>query len=478
MAYPLPGQIKQAPLISYVRTSDNEVLANVDGKVITVQDFKERSEFTVRPDNFKNKDIALNNLILEKILALEAEHQQNYTLNSEVRATLDGIKEQEMRAQLYYQEAFEKVKLNPAEVRAAYRLATREYEVEFYRLPDKKFAERVKQVMHKSPEESPRLFKEMEETLGKQPLHTAKFEDDDDNAIHKALFTARVDTGTVIGPLELGDGGYIVMKVRTWVEHPMISGEDQQAHWNKVSDVLRKRRAADLWRAYQMRVMKGKRLEFNKHTFEVLSSWAMDNYLKQKQNDSLRVPLARDGKIPEIDRSAQFFVLDKKAWTIDDFRAVVRTHPLVYRTTALDSANFNNQFKLAVVDLLRDYFLTKTAYKKGLDKNNEVMKTVALWKDSFLSTGIQKAIIDSGLANGRFTADDQHSRSEYWNAQMETLQKIYGRTIWINHELLKSIRLTKIDMIAMKPGFPFPLEVPQFPLLKVSDNMKYAAGSK
>jgi hypothetical protein len=478
MIQTLPGQLKQEAFSSFVRPSNNEALATVGGKIITVKDFRKRSEFTVRPDNFKNKEITLNNLILEKILALEAEQAQNHHLNSGSQAALDGIKEQEMREQLYYREAFEKVKLSPEEVREAYALATREYEVEFYRLPNKKFAERVQEVMRNSPEGSARLFKEIEETLGRQPLHTVKFQDDDDDAIHKALFTTLVDTGTVIGPLQLGDGGYIVIKVQKWVVYPLISGEEQQAHWNKVSDILRNRRAAKQWRAYQMGVMKGKRLEFNKQAFEVLSSWALDSYFKQKQSDSLHLPPVIDGKISEIDRSKQFFVLDKKVWTIDDFRNVIRTHPLVYRTTALDSANFSKQFKLAVIDLMRDYYLTKAAYKNKLDTHEEVMNTVTIWKDSFLSTGIQKSIIDSGLAKGIFKVDDQRGRSEYWNAQLDALQKKYSKSIWINHELLKSVKLTKIDMIAMKPGFPYPLEVPQFPLLKASDNLKYATGTQ
>ncbi|RPI05395.1 MAG: hypothetical protein EHM64_06650 [Ignavibacteriae bacterium] len=474
----LPGQIKQAEFTSSVRPSESEVLATVAGKVITVQDFKERSEFTVRPDNFKSKETTLHNLILEKILALEAEHSRKFTLTSGMQANVEGIKEQEMRAQLYYKEAFEKIKLNPGEVNAAYALATREYEVEFYRLPNKNFAERARDVMKNSPDGSARLFREIEETLGKQPLHHVKYEDGDDDAIHNALFTEPVDTGSVIGPVQLSDGGFLVMKINKWVVHPRISSEEQQLHWSKVSDVLRNRKAAVRWREYQREVMKGKRLEFQKQAFEALSAWARANYFKQKKDDSLHIPFVIEGNIPERDRGSQLFLLEKKAWTMEDFRNLIRTHPLVYRTTALDSSNFRTQFKLAVIDLIRDYYLTKAAYKKKLEKSGEVKKTVNLWKDSFFSSCIQKSIIDSGLAKGMFRSDDQRGRSEYWNAQLDALQNKYAKSITVNHELLKSITLTKIDMIAMKPGFPYPLEVPQFPLLRISENLNYAGDSK
>jgi hypothetical protein len=56
---------------------DERILARIGDKQISVKEFLERSELTVRPGPFKNKNISLNNLISEKILALEAEHNNN-----------------------------------------------------------------------------------------------------------------------------------------------------------------------------------------------------------------------------------------------------------------------------------------------------------------------------------------------------------------------------------------------------------------
>jgi hypothetical protein len=170
--------------------------------------------------------------------------------------------------------------------------------------------------------------------------------------------------------------------------------------------------------------------------------------------------------------------MDNRTWTLQDVREIIRTHPLVYRTTALDSTNFRQQFRLAIIDLMRDYYLTKSAYKRSLDKHENVKNTVKMWKDSFLASNKAKCIVDTGVGQGIVKRNDERGLSEFWNSHVITLQQKYGKTIWINHTLLDRIALTKIDMIALKPGFPYPLEVPQFPALMVSENLDYATLKK
>jgi hypothetical protein len=478
---PLLGQIKPAVPASESLGMGNgtDVLARVGEKIITVRDFRERSEFAVRPQSFKNKNIALNNLILEKILTLEAEQETNFAENSGMQDMVDGIKEQQMREQLFYEVAYNKVKLIPAELEKAYKLSTREYELEFYRLPNKMFANRIQKAIDAASERADSLFKEVEEILGKKPVHKTKFDDNDDDAIHKALYTKAMDPEMVVGPIRLSDGGYIVMKVLKWVDYPLISGEEQQARWNKVNGLVRLRKAEEQWHSYQASVMKGKRLVFDKHSFEFLSTWAMENYLANKHRDTLDIRFtAFAGGKPEIDFGTPFFTLDKKVWTLKDVQKVLRTHPLVYRTAVLDSTNFREQFKLAVIDLMRDHYLTRAAYRRSLDKHENVKNTVRMWRDSFLAAKKAKSIVDTGVTQGIVKRSDERGLSEFWNSHMIALQQKYGKLVWINHALLDRLALTKIDMIALKPGFPYPLEVPQFPAWMVSEDFDYATFKK
>src|SRR3990172_2854323 len=63
-------------------TAQEKILAKVGNKQITVKEFLIRSELTIRPNNFKDKETTLNNLIAEKILAIESEKKSDFVRNN------------------------------------------------------------------------------------------------------------------------------------------------------------------------------------------------------------------------------------------------------------------------------------------------------------------------------------------------------------------------------------------------------------
>ncbi|MFO7889521.1 MAG: hypothetical protein R6V04_04205 [bacterium] len=95
--------------------SGEKILAKIDDKIITVDQFIDRVELTPHPvisaENEKQrKAVLLNNLIIEKMLALEAEDSSPLRNNKNFQAYLKGIQEQAMREHLFYQEAYNQVK--------------------------------------------------------------------------------------------------------------------------------------------------------------------------------------------------------------------------------------------------------------------------------------------------------------------------------------------------------------------------------
>jgi hypothetical protein len=454
--------------------SNNKILAKIGDKEISIKEFIYRNEFTVRPKPFKDKNIALNNLIFEKVLALEALQNSDLALNRGLLGQLKGIKEQQMREKLYYEEAFDKVELDTAEVINAYKLSIREYELEFYALRNKEQAQKIEAVLDSFPELTSEVFKELEETLGKKPVHKVKYLDPDDEKINEALYSNLLDTGDVVGPIKISNGDYIVMKVLNWTDYPLIGGPEQLERWDKVKEKIHLGKAGKLWGSFIAGVMKGKRIEFDKETLKILSDLAYEHYLKNNQDDSLSITLT---EIPsseqEINPDAPFFTLDNNTWSIDDFKKELISHPLVYRTKYLDQSNFNEQFKLGIVDMMRDHFLTQEAYKKSLDNNEDINKNVEMWKDAYLAAAEQISVINSAIEQGIVKEDDNLARSEYWENYLYDLQKKYGDSIRVNYNELDKIKLTDIDFIAFQPGVPYPVVVPRFPMFIRSNKLDY-----
>ncbi|MGD0339121.1 MAG: hypothetical protein ABSB78_10055 [Bacteroidota bacterium] len=445
--------------------SDSTILARIADKVLSVREFKLRTELTIRPDNFKDKNAALDNLISEKILSLEAQQTSQLPANPVFQATLKGIKEQAMRDKLQEEVAAQNIRIDTAEMKTAYSLSQREYEVEFYTFRDRDLAGRITDALENAPELSDEVFRELESMAGKKPVRKVQFKDPDDEAIHDALFSSPLDTGSVVGPLKLGSGEYIVMRVVNWVDYPLVSGDEQLARWAEVKDFLRQSKARKLWVGYQAELMKGKKIEFNRSTFTALSDIAFKYYVLRKERDSSHVetkslPLLGQ----DLDLKAPFFTIDGKTWSVGEFQQELLSHPLVFRTTALDSMNFKREFKLAVVDMVRDHYLTLESYERTLDASDEVSRTVEMWKDALLAQDEQKRIIESTLKDGKINADDREGVRQFWTSYLQNLQMKYSNRIVINQAVLAKITLTNIDLFAYRQGVPYPVVVPEFPL--------------
>jgi len=451
------------------------VLATIGNKKITAREFLERSELTVRPNQFKDKNTTLNNLIVEKILALEAENNSPLLQNPVFQGRLKGIKEQAMREELYNDVALNKTRVDTSAVLNAYKLSIREYEVEFYRMR-KNLAEKVKKTLDSSLGNTDEIFKSLTEYAGEQPVHKVTYNDEDNNDVHQALYSKPLNVGDVVGPIEMEKNDYLIMRVKNWTAYPLLSGADQKLRWDEVNRKERRMKARRMWEAYQKSVMRGKRMDFNGKALNTLSRWVRTRYITERQKiDSTGFQMPEiPAHTTEMDLSAPFFTFENKVWTIGNFRNELMSHPLLFRTTHLDSANFKEQFKLAVVDVMRDHCLTREAYKKKLDKKEHIARIVGTWKDAFIARDAQKNIVDKAFDAGKIHHSDELGIHDFWEAYVGDLQKKYSGSISINKKLFDDISLTTIDMFAVKFGMPYPAIVPDFPLFIVSKNLEYA----
>jgi hypothetical protein len=133
---------------------------------------------------------------------------------------------------------------------------------------------------------------------------------------------------------------------------------------------------------------------------------------------------------------------------------------------------FNENFKLAVADLIRDYYITQDAYDKGYDKFEEVQDNEDMWRANLLSV-YQK---NKYLVEMRVDSLDQYTIvRDYMPPLVDSLQQKYDKSIFINMTLFETIKLSQIDMIAVQPGQPFISVVPSFPLVTADDRLNYGS---
>jgi hypothetical protein len=466
---------------------DQNILAQVGNKKITVSEFIKRSEYTIRPpycreNNPIHKKIVLNSLIGEKLLALESGNNNQLKNNADFQAYLEGRKEQAMRQIQFYEGFYQKVNLKQEEIEREYINAGRTFHVSYFTIKDKNKAEQIADILGKDKDAFAGIFKSL---AGDAivPTRDVNWHEPENNNIRNALFKNNPQKGEIIGPLEVEDRQYIFLKINGWTDRKAITDQDVQNRRQIVIERLTQEIAWEGYESYVQSLMKNKRLEFYEDTFRKIVLIIAPLYLNSTQKKQLfnstfwQDPSQKESisKLPKnLDNITHhpFFSVDGRLWTVGRFRDYIKRHPLVFRKNVLEKKNFAEQFKLAVVDLVRDYYITQDAYAKQYDQHEIVKQEVDIWQDHLFSIYQKYKYLESYDIAGM---DQLQIVSDVMTPYVSRLKKKYNDDIKINIEEFEKIELTTIDLIALRPDQPFPIVTPSFPLLTTNHRLDYGA---
>jgi len=467
------------------------LIAKVGPRAITLNEFIQRSEYTLRPpycsqDNYIHKKIILNSLIGEKLLALEAGEKNELTDNLDFQAYIAGRKEQAMRKVLYYNEAYKQVKLNPDEIENEIKISGRSYRISYFTVHNKVLSEDIanKLVQKKINFEKIYLSLAGDTSI---PSREVKWEDPENKSIYNALFKSLPGKGEIIGPVNIEDEQFIFIRIDGWIDRKLISENDLIERRNQVIEKLTNEKAWQNYKNFASKIMRNKTLHFYPHTFKKLVNIAgpIYNQSKDEKNTILNNSFWNSSQKAETfsDFPASLnainhlslFSIDGKLWTVERFRAYLKRHPLVFRKEGTKNKNFAEQFKLAIVDLVRDYYITQDAYEKGYENSEIVQRQVELWSDHMLALYQKYKILETA---GLKEKNQYKIVDKFFTVYIDSLQKKYQNKIEINIENFEKAELTGIDMIALQPDQPFPVVVPSFPLITMDDRIDYGSVMK
>ncbi len=465
--------------------SRETILARVGPKSITVNEFIRRAEYTPRPaycrgENYIHRKIILNSLIAEKLLALEAGEDNDLTRNYEFRQYIRGRKEQAMRQWLFYQVAQKKVRLNPREVNRVFKLAGRVYEVSFINCPDQSEAQKIQTLLNKGVP-----FDTLAKSLNpkrKVPRREINFSASEPDIVNATLFADSLRKGQILGPLKIDRDNFMFLKINGWHTKLALSSAQQRNRLDEVKEKLTERQALKIYNNYIAKLMKGKTLQFNEPVFRKLVDILGPEYFKtakdkkeafnkkfwNKDNTEMERKDAQ-GELRKI-YNQPFFTVDGQTWTVADFEDELLRHPLIFRKKRFPQHKFAQQFKLAVVDMIRDRYVTQDAYKRGYDKVPEVVRNVNMWRDNLLALYRKRAYLKSKGVKGLKNADIIRT---YLDPYVAELRQKYADQIEINTDAFEKIHLTRIDMFAFQPNQAFPVVVPSFPQLTTHNKLDY-----
>ncbi len=459
------------------------VLARVGSKTISVNDFIKRSEYTIRPvwckkDDYISKKIVLNSLIAEKLLAIEAGEDSVLLRNPQVENYLAGRKEQIMRRMYQYQHGQALVKPDSQFINQVALLAQRKYKVNILGADSKEKALEIKTYLNDPGSTLSKSLQSNDSLKSMEITFQSPLSDD----VIKTLYFDYHSKGEIIGPLKLDGQRFIVLKIKGWMRHVVVSDQESRQLLNDVGKRIREIIGMDLYSRNIAELMHGKSVRFNKPVFKsvvnAIAPFYFQNEKERKEVFNKKLWNKDDSKMTLndlnglFDRLADetFFSFSGKKWSIADFEQAMQKHPLVFRNRKMPKSQFANQFKLAIVDMLRDKVITRQAYLEMLDKNPQVTREMNIWRDNLLALHQREKLVGEKT---QASVKNYARIKSVIDPLLNTLRQKYSRQIFIDTQAFGKIKLTSIDMFALRQKEAFPVVVPEFPLLTTHNQLDY-----
>tara|TARA_B110000438_G_scaffold38628_1_gene38399 strand:- start:18951 stop:20417 length:1467 start_codon:yes stop_codon:yes gene_type:complete len=464
------------------QVNNDQVLAYVGDRIITIQDFLRRAEYSIRPtycrqSNYIHKKIVLNSLIAEKITALEMGKINDNILDSpNFKKFLNGRKEQAMR-QLFYNDFFyDSVSISKESIRENYLLGGRTIEIDYLSLPDLEMVKKFTGLLDRGISLDS-IYSYLWQ--GETPSRTIQWFDREPSLIHKKLFKQDLKKDELIGPFKTEENTYLVMQVTGWLDQPAITEKEQELRWDDVKTRLTETDASTKYISYVEGLMTDKKIELVPEIFNEYASSAVNYYLKDEKekkvalnqaiwDDVEQIDLEQLNKESDLDRSEIIFNYNDKNYSIGDFNNMLRSHPLVFRKRKMNKSEFRLQLKFAIADLLRDIEINQICYDKDLDKDWRVISNVSLWNDAYAS----KRYIDFHRS---FKNSTEGELIDHFGPVIDSLQQAYSSQIKINMDVFETLELTSTDMVVTQRGIPYPIVVPSFPILTSDNRLDYGS---
>lgn len=451
------------------QSAREQILAIVAEDTIYVNDFIRRCEYTIRPDycqsdQILDKRICLNSLIAEKLFAREAQAENTFAQNETFHALLQGIQEQAMGEELLYDTVVDNIKIPEAEIHQAWLNSKKIVHTEGILIPDSATAWTIYQdakngmdfgqLAHRFPGVS-------------EPISADVKWGQIDAAAQQAIFSDRVQKGTILAPLKT-DKGYRLIKVTGWSEAIELSpGQIIQQKENiaaKLRDYYIQRNSLE----YKKKIMQGKRIDFDKQAWAQMVNELMPLYVAEHGAD-----LTQTRPENPLPPDRPFIKIDHQIWTIGDFRKAIQKHPLAINMKSIAAKNFPARLRAAIAGLLTDTYLIEIAYQQGYDQSYHVKRTVAEWKTAYLFLFHRDRYLKEQNYQGNIETDYYAAFDGYLTPYLDRLKIKYDSQIQYNPAALEKVELTQIPMIVYKAGGAWRFATPVFPVVTNSGKTNY-----
>ncbi len=240
---------------------DDAILARVGDRVITVNDFVQRAEFS--PERltggaeFSKKEL-LDALIDEKLLAIEAE-KQRLDKTPQIRQLAQFVEDLAVMRALFHKEVQRRVRLDPAQVQQAIAYSRQERKISHLSFRDKAVAAKYRRLWLATS------LQNVLENLGEQKADTLNYQrtvkwGENDPDLEAVMFS--LSPGDISPVLEQ-NGVFLIVRCDDINQNAVATATNYAGLKTKVKRILAARQETQLSREYVSRFMRQQKVKFD-----------------------------------------------------------------------------------------------------------------------------------------------------------------------------------------------------------------------
>ncbi len=433
---------------------EENVLAKVDDKIITVDDFIKRAELTPRirifsVNGYSGNRALLEMLIGEKLFAIEA-IQSGLNLDGEFKRKISIIESQAVLRELYADAVMNLVNIEEEEIHKAFDRLQKTIVIKHFSAETHKDAVSFRELVEDVGSFDAALRKKMGEDYDEKShiakLTWGKVNEKLENSIYKLK-------PNEVSILEV-NGGYLVLKIDNIIVNPLRTESQFFQKRSEITKILRMRKADAQSDKFVDDFMKRNGAKIEGRNFGLL----VREIEKNVKNISLKQPEIAPIKLMSSLGESE---LIRQNWNeaVASFKDGVMTigdvvQKLSDRPNPMDKRSITDvkvTFSNILLEIIRDELLAREGVRRGLHKRKEVRDELRIWRDYF-------------LYNGMINSLDMKAQSSEDIVFSEKLQKLKTQIpVSINMKKLNSIKLTDIPLLAVRSGQSNQLAVPPWP---------------
>lgn len=385
-----------------------DVVAEVDGKGITVGEFRTRYEQFLRQgskrDNILLRKEVLNNMINERLIMLDVAHQ-GFDSDEAYRRRMRVVETQALLDRYAKAISFDTLTISEAEGRDEFRRLNTIAGARYLYARTREGAMKLKQRLGNG-ETFESLAREVFEDPGLAGnggyLGTFGW-GEMEPALEEAAFSLAV--GAISDPVKLNIG-YAIVKVESRVVQPLVSEHDYAKVKQKLADRIQERKIAQLVRSEAENVSKSLVPVFNEQAVtELFKNWGI-------LAGRVEADFEADVTMPSDISTMKLMEFSRGTWTIRDFveRADWTTESQRRRVKSPDDV------KDIALGLATREVLIEKARSKGLEDDSAVVAQVTRLRERYVlrrwGNSVHDTVGNSGwaqaLLDSMFEANKEH----------------------------------------------------------------------